>query len=72
MRIRFTRGYRGRLTDETFYEAGEVAALEAGAAIVEEGAAEIAEPEVGESAAIVEEPEPEEEPAPRRGRRVAP
>lgn len=51
MRIRFLRGYRGRFTDEEYYEAGAVVDLAAGAAIIAEGAA-------------VAVPEPEEEPGP--------
>ena len=45
MNVRFLRDYRGRLTGERFYLAGQVADIDDGAAqaIIEEGAA-VAEP----------------------------
>jgi hypothetical protein len=39
-KIRFLSDYRGVLTDETFYHAGDVAELQAAAALVEAGRAE--------------------------------
>lgn len=56
--IRFTRDYRGKLTQELFYEAGTVAKFDHGAAsqIVAEGAAE-----------LIEKPKPE--PTPSRSAR---
>lgn len=40
MKIRFLRGYRGKLTREIYYEAGDVVSLPRGLDIVREGAAE--------------------------------
>lgn len=44
MLIRFLRDYRGALTGENFFLAGEVVDIERGDLIVAEGAAEPAEP----------------------------
>ena len=61
MRIMFLRDYRGRLTAEQFYAAGEVADIPDGEAIVAEGAAQPTEPEPTE-------PEPADNPTPPRPR----
>ena len=59
--IRFTRDYRGKLTQEFFFEAGTTASFSSGAAlqIIAEGAAELVEPEQTEEP---QEETPEETP----------
>lgn len=42
MKIEFLRDYRGKLTEEIFYRAGEVQDLKHGYKIVQEGAARVA------------------------------
>jgi hypothetical protein len=63
MLIQFSRGYRGKLTREIFYEAGTIIEFDDGAAanIVAEGAAIVVEPPT-------EEPPVEDAPKPKRGR----
>ena len=68
--IRFTRDYRGKLTQEFFFEAGTTASFSSGAAlqIIAEGAAELVEPEQTEEP---QEETPETETAkPTRKRRT--
>lgn len=68
--IRFTRDYRGKLTQEFFFEAGTTASFGSGVAsqIIAEGAAELVEPEQTEEP---QEETPETETAkPTRKRRT--
>jgi hypothetical protein len=58
--VRFLRDFRSAATGEVFYEAGAVADLPEGAAIVAEGAAE---------PVTVEPPPPPSPPKPRKQRR---
>ena len=62
MRMRFLRGFRGRLTGERFYQAGDEAEIEDTAAqrLIQQGVAEQVQPD----------PEPEAPALPRRSKRT--